>query len=497
MTKEHKEILRKIIYAVETGGQIYGHQDYADFTEAYTNSDSEHAITIGAGQWYGIEAQTLLQNIYNYDTELWEELDTCNLIDDVRKNNWNTYKLPKNSEKAKCIVNIISSDVGIKCQDELLDSQMETYVEEAYNLGVIDEDAQAMCANFRHQGGYSAMKRIINKTDIPYSLDNVYSACKTDVQDTSNNNQVGDYTSRQDFVYKCLKEKFNGGEIGMATKNDAINKVIQVAKNEVGYLEKKSNSNLDDKTANAGSNNYTKYWRDVYPSYQGQPWCACFVTWVFDKVFGKDATKVLLKHYPYVYCPTLGTLFTKNANPKIGDIVIFYRNGEFTHTGIVTKVNGDYFETVEGNTSGGSTIVANGGGVFAKSYYNSNLPGTKFCTIDWEKAASYLKSNSTNTVNSNNGTSSTGTYTVKDNINPDKIYCAVRTLKETDCYLGAGTSYGKSKLFPKLPKYSLVDLMEGYADDNKGNKWYLVKAPHPTEGFVMEYIQDGTFRYLK
>ena len=29
-------------------------------------------------------------------------------------------------------------------------------------------------------------------------------------------------------------------------------KVIEVALNQVGYLEKKSNSNLDSKTANAG-----------------------------------------------------------------------------------------------------------------------------------------------------------------------------------------------------------------------------------------------------
>ena len=43
----------------------------------------------------------------------------------------------------------------------------------------------------------------------------------------------------------------------------AIDKLIQTADNEVGYLEKSSNSQLDDKTANAGMNNYTKYWRDT------------------------------------------------------------------------------------------------------------------------------------------------------------------------------------------------------------------------------------------
>lgn len=167
------------------------------------------------------------------------------------------------------------------------------------------------------------------------------------------------------------------------TTIEAIEKLIEIAKSEAGYLEKANNNSLYDKTANAGSNNYTKYWADIYPSYQGQPWCACFVTWCFVQAFGQAMAKTLLKHYPYVYCPTMSGLFTLNANPKAGDIVIFYNNGTFTHTGIVTGVKGDYFTTIEGNTSGGSNIIANGGGVCAKGYYNSNLPGTKFCTPDY------------------------------------------------------------------------------------------------------------------
>ena len=163
----------------------------------------------------------------------------------------------------------------------------------------------------------------------------------------------------------------------------AIEKVILIAKNEEGYLEKKSNNQLDAKTANAGSANYTKYWRDIKPDYQGQPWCAAFISWCFMKAFGLDNAKKLLKHWPYVYCPTLGKLFTRNANPKIGDVVIFYHNGMFTHTGLVTAVIGDRFYTIEGNTSGASGIIANGGGVCAKSYLNSQMPGTKFCTPDY------------------------------------------------------------------------------------------------------------------
>lgn len=380
LTATQKEVIRKIIYAVETGGQVYGNVRYDDFTEAYANSSIEHAITIGGGAWYATEAQRLLKLIRTKNPTVFKKLDTAGIGIDIDTKNWATYKVQKGSDKAKCIQKIIGSATGIKCQDLLIDEQMQAYVDEVSALGVTDIQALLMCANFRHQGGLSAVKRILAKTQKPYTLNNVYKACQSDT-----GNQVGAYKLRQKMVYESLKKYITdkGNNTNMITK--AINAVINIALAEVGYLEKATNANLDDKTANAGSNNYTKYWRDIYPAYQGQPWCACFVTWVFVIAFGKAMAQKLLKHYPYVYCPTMADLFALNANPKVGDIVIFKHNGVFTHTGIVIKVSGDQFWTVEGNTSGGSTIIANGGGVCKKTYFNSNLPGTKFITPDYSK----------------------------------------------------------------------------------------------------------------
>lgn len=144
---------------------------------------------------------------------------------------------------------------------------------------------------------------------------------------------------------------------------------------------------LYDKTAGASDGNVTKYWEEIKPEWQGQPWCCCFITWVFTKALGKERAKELLKHYPYVYCPTMANLFTLYSNPKVGDIVIFKRNGTFVHTGLVIAVDGDKFTTIEGNTSGASSIVDNGGGVCQKTYYNSKLIGTKFCRPAYSSTA--------------------------------------------------------------------------------------------------------------
>lgn len=468
MTTEQKNVLRKIIYAVETGGQVYGQQDYSDFTEAYTNSSEEHAITIGAGQWYATEAQTLLKRIHDADTAQWDRLDSIGLWEQVQEADWSCFNISRNSQFSNLIVQLISSKIGVKCQDSLMDEQLAAYADEALKMGVTDARGQAMCVNFRHQGGLSAVKRILAKTKKPYTLDNLYAACQTDT-----GNQVGAYKSRQKFVYDALKTYFpESGETGM----NAIDKLIQIAKNEIGYLEKASNSQLDSKTANAGENNYTKYWRDVKPSYQGQPWCAGFVSWCFMKAFGQEKAKELLKHWPYVYCPTLGNLFTKNANPKIGDIVIFYRNGTFTHTGIVTAVIGDRFYTIEGNTSGASGIIANGGGVCAKSYLNSQMPGTKFCTPNYSLVKDTTPVSDSDTVKKQN----------------TRAYIA-QIKKDTKCYAKSNKN-SPSKLFPKLKKGAVVEVMKYTETDSSGLKWYFVRIPYPNdEGFVFEFVPKGVF----
>ncbi|MGN0502558.1 MAG: RICIN domain-containing protein, partial [Ruminococcus sp.] len=200
-TDAQMAVIRTIIYAVETGGQVYGNVRYDDFTEAYTNSSIEYAITIGGGQWYATEAQRLLNLIRSTDPETFSSLDTAGIGTDLDTKDWSTYQVSKTSAKALCIQKIISSSVGIKCQDQLMDDQMSTYMSEARALGVTDLDSQMMCANFRHQGGLSAVKRILAKTSQPYTLDNLYAACQTDT-----GNQVGTYKSRQKMVYESLKK---------------------------------------------------------------------------------------------------------------------------------------------------------------------------------------------------------------------------------------------------------------------------------------------------
>ena len=170
----------------------------------------------------------------------------------------------------------------------------------------------------------------------------------------------------------------------MTVSNYYASKVVSIALGEVGYLEKKSNSKLTDKTANAGSNNYTKYADDFdrkYPKFyngkkQTAAWCDIFVDWCLVKAFGEAAALKLLCQ-PEKSCGagcSFSAQYYKNNGrffniPKVGD-QIFFKDGSGSpcHTGIVYKVDATTVYTVEGNTSAAAGVVANGGTVAKKQY---------------------------------------------------------------------------------------------------------------------------------
>lgn len=271
MKKENITVLRKILYAVESGGQVYGKQNYGAFAGVGANTPNEKAITIGAGQWYAEEARTLLLNIHKKYPKEFKKLDTAGIAADLNKS-WGTYGVTKTSAKGKCIIAIITSAVGIKCQDALMETQIKTYaasIEKKY--GSLSDDAMMECINIIHQGGSGALTRILAKTQKPYTAKTIYTALCTDPADKSNNNQVGDYVTRQKVVYGFITKYCN--KEGVNTMGYSRQAVADLVNSWVGK--------------NEADGSY-KTIIDIYNGYKGAfprgtkmdyswPWCAC--TW--------------------------------------------------------------------------------------------------------------------------------------------------------------------------------------------------------------------------
>ena len=163
----------------------------------------------------------------------------------------------------------------------------------------------------------------------------------------------------------------------------AVDRIIAMARGELGYVEKATNERLDDKLANPGKNNWTKYARDldglgqIYNGRKnGYDWCDVFVDWCFIQAFGVDAGMSLLNQtydglgagvkWSAQYYRKVGRFFERDPRP--GDQIFFGDGDSWWHTGIVTGVEKNRVYTVEGNTSGEAGVVANGGCVAEKSY---------------------------------------------------------------------------------------------------------------------------------
>lgn len=447
MTTEQKNVLRKIIYAVETGGQVYGQQDYSDFTEAYENNSDEHAITIGAGAWYGTEAKTLLERIYDASPEQWEKIDKVRLLEQVQTANWECFNISRVSQLANTIIALISSDLGVKCQDSLMDEQLAAYADEVFKKGVTDARGQAMCVNFRHQGGQGAVTRILAKTQKPYTLDNLYAACQTDT-----GNQVGVYKSRQRFVYNALKKYFPEEE------QDNMRKTEKATKQMESWAQDSSHG----------------YDQDYRWGEKGDFDCSSAVIQAWQNA------GVPVKAKGATYTGDMRTVFLscgfKDVTSKVnrstgsgllrGDVLLNETHHVAMYCGNGKEVEASINE--KGTAHGGQPGDQTGKEFLIRSYRN----------YPWDCVLRY----------SENGAAANDTVTKKQNT----VAYVARMKKDSKCYTKSNKN-SPSKLFPKLKKGAVIEVMKYTETDSSGLKWYFIRIPHPTEGFVFEFVPKGTF----
>ena len=98
-----------------------------------------------------------------------------------------------------CLANSNSANTD----EDQLKKLIADYVLEAYNLGVREIKALALCANIRYLSNSSELSRVVNKTNGECSLNNLYAALLTDT-----GSQVGAYRDSHWIFYNFLFVKF-------------------------------------------------------------------------------------------------------------------------------------------------------------------------------------------------------------------------------------------------------------------------------------------------
>ena len=241
------------------------------------------------------------------------------------------------------------------------------------------------------------------------------------------------------------------------------------------YLEKRSNAYLDDFTRNAGSNNYTKFARDVnrwgQPGCQGQPWCAVYQFWKLVKIFGlKKALQIM--GGGFYNCRSV-TRHAKNngtwkKTPKKGALVVF-RNG--AHIGSIINYNGSYIYTNEGNTSSSAGVVANGGSCRNKRYRRGDPAIDGYVWINYGTAG---ESTSVDTASA---------------LKRKPQYVGKVTAKELNVRAWAGVESPVIKKWPLLREGNLVDICDTIKASD-GSEWHYVRIAGKYYGFVAtKYIK--------
>lgn len=225
MEKKYLDILTNIIGGVETGGQIYGKRRYNAYVGPNNNTSKEQTCTLGWAGNYGERARRLCKMIFDRDPVEFRKADNAG-IEKKLSVNWETTKWHPTTTQQKALVAIITTATGKKCQDELFQELMETYIQKAEEYGVKDIPSQMMWCEIEHLGGINPVKRIFNRAKKPYTPDTIFASLILDQKDSKSYTQVGDkiFESRHRCCVKWIKQYVTDTE----EKKEGINVGVTV-----------------------------------------------------------------------------------------------------------------------------------------------------------------------------------------------------------------------------------------------------------------------------
>lgn len=177
------------------------------------------------------------------------------------------------------------------------------------------------------------------------------------------------------------------------TVKDAVNKVVNLARAEVGY-----------EPYSGMKNKYAEFLDNTKDFYNGKKngfdWCEIFFDYLFVKTFGAEIGRKML-YQPLkstgAGCPFSAGFYRQNKAftnlPQIGSQIYFGEIGDEYHTGIVIDFDSTYVYTIEGNAGGGN------GQVQRKTYRRNSNIITGYGIPNWGLVANIKEESKEETIN--------------------------------------------------------------------------------------------------
>lgn len=288
----------------------------------------------------------------------------------------------------------------VKHREYLLENNI-TFPAFTYTIDYVDAWDEAAVVNLREIG------TSFDGDPIEVSHELTITTNENDMPFVVSDNYFESFSGFESCAYVPLAESIQSRALVMVSKKC----FVQIATNEIGYLGKATNSQLDSPTANPGGD-YTKYtaW---YGGENGVPWCAIFVSWCANQAHIHESTiprtddvwemRDFYKERNRFYNISDNEIAASfpidtNHRPTIGDLVFIYHNGDkYRHIGIVASVSSSSFTIIDGNwgnrvdtreysfTNPTITAYASPGILLTEHIWTGNAPNQycSNCGVSW------------------------------------------------------------------------------------------------------------------
>lgn len=226
-----------------------------------------------------------------------------------------------------------------------------------YTIDYVDAWDTAAVVNLREIGTSPDGDPI----EIPHEL--TITTNENDMPFVVSDNYYEPFSGFESCAYVPLAESMQSRAHVMVSKKC----FVQIATNEIGYIGKATESQLDSPTANPGGL-YTKY--GAWYGNNGAAWCSIFVSWCANQAHIPETTilKTSNVHSMRNFFMNKNRFYNiadeddemianfpivEDHEPSIGDLVFIYYDGDkYGHIGIVSSVSSSSFTMVEGNWFG-------------------------------------------------------------------------------------------------------------------------------------------------
>ena len=137
---------------------------------------ADGAVTLGWGQWYGLQAKELVETIRQADPAAFAALDTAGLAAALQED-WTTFTFT--AQQKDVLQAVLGSEAGVRAQEAMMTRDLNEGQTLAQNLGVTQPEAKLACGALYCLGGAMAVRRVVSIAGAEGSLQGLCGAMDT------------------------------------------------------------------------------------------------------------------------------------------------------------------------------------------------------------------------------------------------------------------------------------------------------------------------------